>query len=166
MKIVKLALVVLLTVLPLASRAQQAGSDPAAAPAAGDPAAQPHRDKTFYEVIKAGGVMMIPLLTVVGDVVGILGGMLVGYSELGIPIETYYAKTLQWVTLRYFIESIIKSAIFAFIITIVGCWRGFETGADAVEVGKSTTSAVVISILLIIISDTILGKFFNTLFFG
>lgn len=111
-------------------------------------------------------VLMIPLLTVVGDVVGIIGGMIVGYTELGTPIEAYYAKTLQWVTIRYFVESIIKSGIFAFIITLVGCWRGFETGADAVAVGKSTTSAVVISILLIIISDTVLAKFFNTLFFG
>lgn len=110
-------------------------------------------------------LLMLPLLTIFGDLMGILGGLLVGVSELGMPLETYYQTTVIWVKARYFFESIFKSGIFAVIITTVGCWRGFRTGSDAIAVGKSTTSTVVISILLVIIADTLLAHLFNTIFF-
>ncbi len=110
-------------------------------------------------------LLMMPLLTIVGDFVGILGGMLVANFQLGIPFETYYNQTVYWVLPRYFYEGLLKSSVFALIITCVGCMRGFETGEDAVAVGRSATSAVVTSIFMIIVADTLLSMIFNTIFF-
>lgn len=110
-------------------------------------------------------LLMMPLLTVVGDFVGIIGGMLVANIQLGIPYITYYNQTVYWVLPRYFFEGLLKSGVFALIITGVGCMRGFETGDDAIAVGRSATSSVVTSIFLIIVADTILSMIFNTIFF-
>lgn len=110
-------------------------------------------------------IAMLPLLTIFGDILGIIGGMLVGTSQLGIPLETYYQTTVIWVKSKYFFESILKGGVFAVIITTVGCWRGFRTGSGAIAVGKATTSTVVLCILLIIIADTLLAHLFNTIFF-
>ena len=109
---------------------------------------------------------MIPMLATIGDIMGIAGGMIIGDSVLGMPLETYFRQTVSWVKPRYFFESIFKSLIFAVIITIIGCWRGFRTGSDSIAVGRSTTSAVVVSILIIILCDTLLAHLFNTIFFG
>lgn len=110
--------------------------------------------------------LTIPMLTVIGDVMGILGGMIVGHTSLGMPVQTYYQQTVEWVAPEYFFESIFKSVVFAVVITLTGCWRGFRAGNDAIAVGKATTSAVVISILFIILCDTFLAHVFNTIFFG
>lgn len=109
--------------------------------------------------------LMMPLLAVIGDIAGILGGALIGVGILKQPLATYYAQTVSWVQPGYFFESIIKTAIFGIIITFTGCWQGFRTGSDALAVGRSTTSSVVLSILFIIIADTILAHFFNSIFF-
>lgn len=111
-------------------------------------------------------MLMIPMLTTIGDIMGIVGGMIVGNSALGMPLQTYYQQTVEWVKPEYFFESIFKSVIFAVIITVTGCWRGFRTGNDSIAVGRATTTAVVISILFIILCDTLLAHLFNTIFFG
>ena len=109
---------------------------------------------------------MIPLLTVFGDIAGILGGFMVGVGQLDMPLDAYYQTTVTWVKPKYFFEGIFKSGIFACIITVISCWRGFRTGNDAIAVGKATTSTVVVSILTIVIADAILAHFFNTIFFA
>ena len=109
--------------------------------------------------------LMMPLLAVIGNIAGIAGGALIGMGVLNQPFQTYYTQTVSWVQPGYFFESIIKTAIFGIIITMISCWRGFRTGSDALAVGRSTTSSVVLSILFIIIADTILAHFFNTIFF-
>ena len=110
-------------------------------------------------------ILMMPLLTIVGDVVGIIGGMLVANIHLDISMHAYYNQTVYWVLPRYFFEGLLKSVVFGIIITCVSCMRGFETGDDAIAVGRSATSAVVTSIFLIIIADTVMSMIFNTLFF-
>ena len=110
-------------------------------------------------------LLMLPLLTVVGDCVGCAGGYLVLSSEIGMPLDVFLQLTRQGVAVKYFFEGILKSFVFAGIITTVGCWRGFRTGNDAIAVGRSTTSAVVISILFIVLADTFLAKMF-TVFYG
>lgn len=108
---------------------------------------------------------MIPLLTVFGDFAGIVGGMAIGIGRFGMPFDAYYQTTVEWVKAKYFFEGMFKSVIFAWIITVVACWRGFRTGSDAIAVGKATTSTVVISILAVVIADAIIAHFFNTVFF-
>lgn len=123
-----------------------------------------HRFLVIPKVIAM--LCMIPLLTVFGDVTGILGGLTVGHTQLGMPLEAYMQTTIIWVKYKYFLEGIFKSMIFALIITMVSCWRGLRTGSDASAVGKATTSTVVTSILVIVIADAILAHFFNTIFFA
>lgn len=106
-------------------------------------------------------VVSMPILTIFGDMVGILGGMVVGYFKLGIPIVAYTNRTLIVITPTHLAESLSKSIVFSIIITVVGCIRGFESDNDAQGVGRSATSAVVTSIFIIIIADSLLTYFFT-----
>lgn len=111
-------------------------------------------------------ICMMPLLTFFGDIFGIIGGMLVGTIELQMPIHAYYTQTVYWVPPRFFIESIVKSIVFAVIITGICCMRGFNAEQDSLGVGKATTSSVVTSIISIIIADTLMARVFNMIFYG
>lgn len=106
-------------------------------------------------------LLMLPLLTVIGDFVGCAGGYMVMRTELGMPLDVFLRLTRQGVAVKYFIEGVLKSVVFAYIITVTGCWRGFRTGNDAIAVGRSTTSAVVTSILFIVLADAFLAKLFT-----
>lgn len=106
-------------------------------------------------------VISMPILTIFGDIVGVLGGMVVGYFKLGIPIIAYANRTLVAITPAHMAESITKSIVFAIIITVVGCIKGFESDNDAQGVGRSATSAVVTSIFVIIIADSLLTYFYT-----
>lgn len=101
-------------------------------------------------------LLMIPLLTIVSDFAGIFGGFIVGYKMCGLLPGVYMDLTQSGVKLCYFFEGLAKSFIFAWLITQVGCWCGFNTGNDAAAVGRSTTSAVVLGLLAVIIADGIL----------
>ena len=111
-------------------------------------------------------MLMVPILTMIGDIVGIIGGMFVGVFGLGIPPETYYQQTVNWVAPKFFLESIIKAFVFAIIITSVACMRGFQAKDDALGVGQATTSSVVTGIVSVIVSDFMMAKMFNVLFYG
>lgn len=102
-------------------------------------------------------IVVIPLLTVFGAVCGILGGFLVGSGLMGIPAAAYYNRTVQVLTLSAFNIGIIKSLVFAVIISLVGCFRGFQASADAQGVGRATTSSVVVSIFLIVVADALMA---------
>ena len=111
-------------------------------------------------------MLMIPILTLIGDIVGIIGGMMVGVFSLGIPAETYYQQTVSWVAPRFFLESLIKGFVFSIIITSIACMKGFQAKDDALGVGQATTSSVVTGIVAIIVSDFMMAKMFNVLFYG
>lgn len=107
---------------------------------------------------------VLPLLSVIGDFIGILGGFLVGVTEFGLSAQNYLQMTQRYVTIPYFLEGIFKSFIFAWLITLAGCWCGFTTSGDSVGVGKATTRSVVLSILLIVIADAVMGKMCSVLY--
>ncbi len=109
-------------------------------------------------------LIIMPILTVFGDIAGVLGGLCVGVFQLGIPIQTYLNRTLIAIKPTYFLEGLIKSVIFAIIITAIGCLRGFEAKKDAQGVGRAATSAVVSGIFLIILADTLLTLVFRVIF--
>ena len=111
-------------------------------------------------------ICMMPLITFFGDIFGIIGGMLVGTIELQMPLHAYYLQTVYWVPPRFFVESIVKSIVFAVIITGICCMRGFNAGQDSLGVGKATTSSVVTSIISIIVADTLMARVFNMIFYG
>jgi phospholipid/cholesterol/gamma-HCH transport system permease protein len=96
--------------------------------------------------------LMVPLLAVLADVVGIFGGALV-MTTFDVGFVQFYNQLLAAVTAEDFVLGIVKAAVFGLTIAAVGCHRGLATGAGAISVGLSTTSAVVTSIVLIVVID-------------
>jgi phospholipid/cholesterol/gamma-HCH transport system permease protein len=99
------------------------------------------------------GIVMLPVLTIVSDFLGILGGYFVGVILLNINSGMFVANILEYLDLDDIFHGLTKSAFFGLILTHIGCYEGFYTKGGAEGVGKATTQAVVISSVLILISD-------------
>ena len=106
-------------------------------------------------------LLMMPCLTIWADFMGVIGGAVFGMAAAGFTFKTYIAATLDALVLRDIVTGLIKSVMFALVITTVGCQEGLRTGLGAEEVGRSTTSAVVKSIFLVIMVDLV----FTTMFY-
>lgn len=106
-------------------------------------------------------VIMMPMLAVWADLVGILGGFFIGVFSLDISPNLYFQQTVKAIHLNHFMVGIIKSFFFGYIIAFCGCLKGMSCGRSADAVGKSTTSAVVSSIVFIVIADALFTFFFN-----
>jgi phospholipid/cholesterol/gamma-HCH transport system permease protein len=101
-------------------------------------------------------VLMVPLLTVYANLMGMLGGAAIGASMLDVSLTVYYQQTRDALTLKYFAQGLIKSAVYGVIIALAGCMRGMQSGRSAAAVGEAATSAVVTSIVGIIVASAIL----------
>lgn len=104
--------------------------------------------------------VMLPCLAIWADLMGILGGSLFGVAGGGYTFGGYLLATRDALLARDITSGVIKSVVFGMVITAVGCHEGFTTGSGAEAVGRSTTSAVVISILLVILIDLIFTALF------
>jgi phospholipid/cholesterol/gamma-HCH transport system permease protein len=104
--------------------------------------------------------VMLPCLAIWADLMGVLGGSLFGVSGGGYTFTGYMLATRDALLLRDVTSGFIKSLVFGMVITAVGCQEGFTTGSGAEEVGRSTTSAVVISILVVVLIDLIFTALF------
>lgn len=104
--------------------------------------------------------VMLPCLAIWADLMGVLGGSLFGVVGGGLSFGSYMLATRDALFLRDITSGVIKSLVFGMVITAVGCHEGFATGSGAEEVGRSTTSAVVISILLTILIDLVFTALF------
>jgi phospholipid/cholesterol/gamma-HCH transport system permease protein len=100
--------------------------------------------------------LMMPLLTLYADLMGILGGMIVGVGGFDIGIREYYNETKGALTLTTISIGLFSSFVFGILISIAGCLRGMQCGRSASAVGNATTSAVVTSIVSIIIATAII----------
>jgi len=98
-------------------------------------------------------VVTLPCLAIFADVIGIVGGQVIAVTGLGLRPDRYVALTLDSLVLQDVHTGLIKAAAFGAIIGLVGCHEGLKTSGGAEEVGRSTTSAVVRSIVLIIATD-------------
>ena len=107
-------------------------------------------------------VLMMPILTVYANIVGILGGMLVGYM-VGIPPVLYWTETLTAVDLTNFSLGVGKSVFFGATIAISGCLLGMRAGTSAASVGQATTRAVVAAITIVIVLDSAFAAIFTLL---
>ena len=105
-------------------------------------------------------ILMVPLLTVWADLMGVVGGSVFGVLGANFTFASYFKQTLDGVVLQDIYTGLTKSFVFAIVITAVGCREGFATGAGAEEVGRSTTSAVVTSIFLVVVVDLISTSLF------
>ncbi len=103
-------------------------------------------------------VIMVPLVGALADAGGILGGYLISQTE-GVLGVTYLNSIRQFLTPADFVKGIIKTVIFGIIIALVGCHQGLATRGGATEVGRATTNAVVLSIVLIYIANFVLTYF-------
>jgi phospholipid/cholesterol/gamma-HCH transport system permease protein len=108
-------------------------------------------------------ILMLPLLAVYADVLGILGGMIVGIFMLDISPLLYWNQTLGAVALNDVLLGIGKSAVFGVLIALSGCLRGIQSGRSASAVGAAATSAVVTAIVLIVVFDGIFAVLSNVL---
>jgi phospholipid/cholesterol/gamma-HCH transport system permease protein len=106
-------------------------------------------------------VLMVPCLTCWADFMGVLGGGMFGVTSAGFTWGTYIQATLDALLSRDIITGLIKAAMFGLVITAVGCQEGFLTGLGSEQVGRSTTSAVVKSIFMVVMVDLV----FTTIFY-
>lgn len=98
-------------------------------------------------------LVMLPVLTIFTDIIGIIGGYVMGVFKYGIRSSSYIDATLEWLGPDDILSGLIKAFFFGMIIVIVSCQCGFDARGGAEGVGRATTSAVVISSILILISD-------------
>ena len=106
---------------------------------------------------------MVPLLVAISNIIGIYGGLIVSSLTWDIPSTRYINDILNVMTVRTFFHGFIKSFFFAGIIVSVACHKEFQCSGGAEGVGKATTRSVMISIILILISDYFLTYLLNIL---
>jgi phospholipid/cholesterol/gamma-HCH transport system permease protein len=99
------------------------------------------------------GVIMLPILTIVSDFMGILGGYFVGVMVLNINEGVFIKNITRYVDLGDLYNGLTKAAVFGLILSLVGCYKGFNTTGGAEGVGKATTEAVVLASITILVSD-------------
>ena len=107
-------------------------------------------------------IIVLPCLTILADLVGILGGYLLAVTSLDFSTIRYFNQTSAALSLKDLFTGLFKSGVFAMIITMVGSYQGLITEGGAEGVGKSTTASVVASIFLIIAADV----FFTAIFYS
>ncbi len=99
------------------------------------------------------GLIALPLLTAIFDVIGIFGGYVVGVKLLGVGPGTYFGEMVSYVDMEDITGGLYKSISFGVIIAWVCCYKGFYTGFGAEGVSRATTQAVVLSSVLILVWD-------------
>jgi len=105
-------------------------------------------------------MLMLPCLTIAADFSGILGCMAFSYYEMGMSFTTYFSTVRDALILNDIFTGLVKSAVFALIITKIGCYEGLRVSGGAEGVGKATTASVVTSIFLVIVADLIFTAIF------
>jgi phospholipid/cholesterol/gamma-HCH transport system permease protein len=101
-------------------------------------------------------VLMVPLLTVYANLMGMLGGAAIGVTMLDISLTSYFTQLQGALTIKFCAQGLIKSAVYGVIVALAGCMRGMQSGRSAAAVGQAATSAVVTSIVGIIVASAIL----------
>ena len=107
--------------------------------------------------------LTLPILVAVGDSIGIFGGYLVGTTRLGFNPANYLHNTADFLETWDVVSGLIKGAVFGFIVALMGCFHGMNSGRGARGVGKATTNAVVSASILILAANYLLtGLFFTS----
>jgi phospholipid/cholesterol/gamma-HCH transport system permease protein len=108
------------------------------------------------------GTLMLPVLVLIGDIIGVFGGYIVSIYSLGFIPENYLHKTWEYLERADVTSGLWKAAAFGFIVTLMGCYNGFNSDRGAQGVGAATTNAVVSSSILILIFNYLLTQVFFT----
>ena len=111
-------------------------------------------------------VFLIPTLTLVADFMGVMGGYALSVFHLGIDKHHYWYNSAQFVGGYDLLVGIIKSVFFGTAIALVSCYRGFHCKAGAEGVGRAATAAFVISFVLILLLDLIVGTILDLIYYA
>ncbi|WP_020398852.1 MlaE family ABC transporter permease [Kordiimonas gwangyangensis] len=101
-------------------------------------------------------VLTLPLLVIVANIIGVLGGFLIGTERLGLNAGTYLKVTVDFLEQTDVISSLVKAAVFGFFIALMGSYHGYHSRGGAQGVGKATTNAVVSAFIAILLSNLII----------
>ncbi len=107
-------------------------------------------------------LLMLPVITLFANITGVFGGYVIAVSRFSVPGSVYINDIITHLTTVHVAHGLIKSFFFAFIIASVSCYNGLSASGGASGVGRSTTRAVVISIVSILISDYFLSSFLTS----
>ncbi|WP_193182253.1 MlaE family ABC transporter permease [Nisaea sediminum] len=106
------------------------------------------------------GMISLPFLVLIGDIIGVFGGYLVGVHKLGFNAGTYLKSTFEFLETQDVVSGLVKAAVFGFLIAVMGCYHGYHSGRGAQGVGRATTNAVVSASILILISNYLITELF------
>ncbi len=106
------------------------------------------------------GVTMMPLLVLVGDVIGVFGGYIVSVYKLGFNASAYIQNTWNFVQFEDIFSGLVKAAVFGFLVSLMGCYHGYQSRGGAQGVGTATTNAVVSASILILVFNYIITELF------
>jgi phospholipid/cholesterol/gamma-HCH transport system permease protein len=109
-------------------------------------------------------VVVFPVLTVLADVVGFMGAMLIMLVERGVDLYAFWNVTSYWILPRDFLTGVAKGLVFGALVTLIGCYNGLSTEGGTEGLGRATTATVVHVAMAVIVSDFFLTKFFLMLF--
>ncbi len=110
-----------------------------------------------------GLVIALPLLTFYSDVMGLIGGAVMCYFDLGITVPVFLRQLNGAIGVNTLMVGLIKAPVFAFVIALVGCYEGFQVERNAASVGLLTTRSVVESVFLVIVLDAAFSVMFSVL---
>ena len=108
------------------------------------------------------GILALPLLVVVADILGVMGGYIVAVLKLGMGPVAYLRSTFDFMTTQDVVSGLAKASVFGFLIALMGCYHGYRSKGGAQGVGAATTAAVVVASILILASDYVLSELFFT----
>jgi phospholipid/cholesterol/gamma-HCH transport system permease protein len=106
------------------------------------------------------GLTMLPLLVLVADIIGVLGGYLVAVYKLDFNPAGYLKRTVDYLEAMDVISGLVKAAVFGFVVALMGCFHGYHSAGGAQGVGRATTNSVVSASILILVLDYMLTEIF------
>lgn len=106
------------------------------------------------------GVTMLPVLVFIGDIIGVFGGYIVGVYKLDFNAAVYLQRTMEFLEVEDVVSGLVKAAVFGFIVTLMGCYHGYNSKGGAQGVGRATTNAVVSASILILVFNYLITELF------
>ncbi len=106
------------------------------------------------------GLLMMPLLVIVADIIGVFGGYMVSVNKLDFNAANYLSKTFEFLETKDVVSGLVKAAVFGFVISLMGCYHGYNSKGGAQGVGTATINAVVSALILILVFNYMITEMF------
>ncbi len=106
------------------------------------------------------GLTMLPILVFIADIIGVFGGYVVSIYKLGFNPHTYLQNTVDFMEVQDVVSGLVKASVFGFLVTLMGCYHGYNSKGGAQGVGAATTNAVVSASILILSFNYLITEMF------